>query len=187
MKTRWWKSALAAIALVVGFFAGVSVAGAQDSATPAAGAPVPHPAHIHSGTCAELGDVVYGLNDVSGELLQGTPGATPASAATGEPGDVIAESTTTVDASLDDLLAEPHAVNVHESADNIGNYIACGDITGEVDDNGTLIIDLEQLNASGVAGQAILSDSGDGKTQVVITLTDASSEDVGTPSATPQS
>jgi hypothetical protein len=165
----------------------VSFAGAQDAATPTTGAPVPHPAHVHSGTCAELGDVVYGLNDVSGEALEGTPDATPASATAGEPGDVIAKSTTTVDASLDDLLAEPHAVNVHESAENIDIYIACGDITGEPDENGTLIIDLEQLKASGVTGQAILSDSGDGKTQVVITLTDASSEEVGTPSATPES
>ena len=41
-----------------------------------------HPAHIHSGTCAELGDVVYPLTDVSADA--GTPVAsddmgTPAS------------------------------------------------------------------------------------------------------------
>ena len=32
--------------------------------------------------------------------------------------------------SLDDLLAGDYAINVHESAENIGEYIACGDIGG---------------------------------------------------------
>jgi hypothetical protein len=66
-----------------------------------------HPAHIHSGTCAELGDVVYPLTDV----------------------DASGESVTVVDVPLSDLLTKgPYAINIHLSADEIGTYVACGDI-----------------------------------------------------------
>jgi hypothetical protein len=66
-----------------------------------------HPAHIHSGTCAKLGDVVYPLTDVNAS----------------------GESVTVVDASLADLQTTgPYAINIHLSADEIGTYVACGDI-----------------------------------------------------------
>jgi hypothetical protein len=77
-------------------------------------------------------------------------------------------------------------VNVHESAEAIDVYIACGNVEGEPED-GTLTIELMQQNASGVAGQALLSDLGDGRTEVTITLTDASAEGVASPEATPTS
>src|SRR5215211_1780685 len=68
------------------------------------------PAHIHSGTCAELGDVVYPLTDV----------------------DASGESITVVETSLADLSATgPYAINIHLSADDIGTYVACGDIPTE--------------------------------------------------------
>jgi Cu/Zn superoxide dismutase len=71
------------------------------------GAPAdtPQPAHIHSGTCAELGDVVHPLANVEG-------GA----------------SETTVAAPLADLQAAAFAINVHESEEAIQNYVACGDL-----------------------------------------------------------
>ena len=82
----------------------------------------PHPAHIHSGSCDDLGDIVYPLTDVAlataGEAF-GAASAVP-----------VEESDTTIDASLTDILAAPHAVNIHQSADAIQNYIACGDIGG---------------------------------------------------------
>jgi hypothetical protein len=136
-----------------------------------------HPAHIHNGTCEKLGDVVYLLNDLTGDILSGTPAA-PISAASGS---VVGSSQTDVDASLDDLVAGEYAINVHKSAQEIDVYIACGDVKGEVKD-GTLYVDLKQQNNSGVAGQAILRDLGNGKTQVTITLTDATP-----PEATPSS
>jgi hypothetical protein len=58
---------------------------------------------------------------------------------------------------LDAILAAEHAVNVHESAENIQNYIACGDIAGAVDANGTLAIGLREVNGSGFTGIAVLS------------------------------
>jgi plastocyanin len=154
---------------------------AQDS-TPAAGEEVAHPAHIHTGTCEELGDVAFPLNDVAPLEAGATPSASPAaSPAAGDMGEVVAESTTDVDVSLDDILASEHAINVHESKENIGNYIACGNITGTVTD-GQLTIQLDELNDSGYSGQAVLVDNGDGTTTVTVTLM-SSGDAAGTPAS----
>lgn len=147
-------------------------------ATPTAGGEVAHPAHIHSGTCEELGDVVFPLNDVAAPEAGATPAASPAAA---DGGEVVAESTTDVEASLDDILAAEHAINVHESAENIGNYIACGNVTGTPTD-GMLRIELEELNDSGYTGEAHLLDNGDGTTTVTVTLMMAG-DAAGTPAA----
>jgi len=72
------------------------------------GAPAttPQPAHIHDGTCADLKGVVYPLSNV-----------------------VNGSSTTTVKGvTIDKLLDGKYAINVHESAANIGKYVACGEI-----------------------------------------------------------
>ncbi len=64
------------------------------------------PAHVHKGTCAKLDPKpTYPLHDV-----------------------ILGKSNTVIDASFDDLTAQPMAINVHESAANIGKYVACGDI-----------------------------------------------------------
>jgi hypothetical protein len=66
---------------------------------------VPQPAHIHAGTCEELGEVVHPLTNV-------------------EDG----SSETTVDVSIDELQDGEFAINAHESEQNIANYVACGPI-----------------------------------------------------------
>ena len=64
------------------------------------------PAHIHVGTCKKLNPKpVYLLTNVVG----GT-------------------STTTINASLASLQTGRFSVNVHESTQNIGTYVACGTI-----------------------------------------------------------
>ena len=63
------------------------------------------PAHIHAGTCPVPGDVKYPLTSV-----------------------VDGKSKTTVDAALTDLLAGSLAINTHLSAQNIGKYVACGNL-----------------------------------------------------------
>ena len=165
----------------------VSVAGsvtAQES-TPATTS-VSHPAHIHSGACPDVGDVVFPLENVTLEApdILASPetdtaglemDATPA----GEDA-LTLYSTTTVEASLDDILAAEHAINVHESDEQMGVYIACGDITGTAD-GGELEITLEEQNDSGASGTATLTDNGDGTTTVVIELTHG--DDMGTPVA----
>ncbi len=72
------------------------------------GAPAttPQPAHIHDGSCADIKGVAYALTNV-----------------------VDGKSTTTVkNLTIDQLLAGPYAINVHESAENLGKYVSCGDI-----------------------------------------------------------
>lgn len=65
------------------------------------------PAHIHTGTCADLKGVVYPLTSV-------TAGA----------------STTTVKGiTIDQLLKSPMAINVHKSAADLATYVSCGNIT----------------------------------------------------------
>jgi len=173
----------AGFALALGLMLVPGQVGAQGTPMPAHTA---HPAHIHSGTCAALGDVVYPLTDVSAQT--GTPTAgmgTPMSGdmtmspttmdAMGTPmgGSTAMQSetsVTTVKASLADLTAGGYAVNVHESAENIGTYIACGDITGMTAGSMDVTVQLETLNDSGYSGTAVLKDNGDGTTTVTITL-----------------
>jgi hypothetical protein len=72
-------------------------------------ATTPEPAHIHDGTCADLKGVVYPLTNVVG-----------------------GSSTTVVKGvTIDKLLGGTYAINVHESAANLGKYVACGNIVAK--------------------------------------------------------
>jgi hypothetical protein len=65
-----------------------------------------HPAHIHSGKCPSPGAVVHPLtNVVAGRSTTTLTGVTLASVTDGN-----------------------HAINLHESATSLANYVACGDI-----------------------------------------------------------
>jgi len=183
------KRLIAGMALMTTVLVGtggvISSVSAQDSATPSMTGHTmentAHPAHIHAGTCDALGDVVFPLNDVA-DNSAATPMATPSltMASTPEAGSTQ-QSTTTVDAALDDIISGGHAINVHESAERIDVYIACGDVTGEATD-GMLTVELQELNASGFTGQAMLTDNGDGTTTVEISLMQGES-DMATPAA----
>ena len=131
-----------------------------------------HPAHIHSGTCADLGDVVLPLTDVTpiGDESKRT-GATSAIP--------VESSLTVVDMPLQEIIDGDYAINVHLSADEIDTYIACGDIGGVVttDEGETdpeLIIGLGELNDSGYSGIAWLGADGD-QTRVAIDLAEPAS------------
>jgi plastocyanin len=130
-----------------------------------------HPAHIHSGTCAELGDVVVPLTDVAhmGDEAE-TTGASSAIP--------VKTSETVVDMPLQEIIDGGHAINVHLSADEIDTYIACGDIGGAVttDEGGRteLIIGLGELNDSGHHGVAWLGADGE-QTEVVVVLVEPAS------------
>jgi hypothetical protein len=64
------------------------------------------PAHIHTGTCADLKGVVYPLTSVTN-----------------------GSSTTVVKGiTIDQLLKSPMAINVHKSASDLATYVACGNI-----------------------------------------------------------
>lgn len=147
--------------------AGVLGAAVAQEATPAAARA--HPGHIHAGSCATLGDVVFPLDDTVGADASATPTAMTVATPAAGGGPVVAESVSTIELALDDILAAEHAINLHESVENIGSYIACGDITGTPTD-GMLTIELAELNGSGVMGDAMLMDNGDGTTEVTVTL-----------------
>ena len=176
------SSRIKAAGLAVAFAA--LTLGASVATTFAAGSPTPasgtagHPVHIHSGACATLGAVVYPLTDLT---APSTSAASPAAVATtkttpsGKNGTptadavVVASSTTKVKVALKDLEKTPFAINAHESMAKITNYIACGDIKGAIA-NGKLTIKLSELNKSGLEGDAVLTDNGDGTTTVVVEL-----------------
>jgi hypothetical protein len=161
------KLTSASIAILI--LAGGSSVAAQ---SPAAVDP-PHPAHIHVGQCPEPGDVAFPLNDV----------VLPADESVGLAGSAIpAEvSSTVVEAALTDIVGGDHAINVHESADAMDVYIACGDIGGTLLGTADLAIGLAEQNGSGHHGVAWLHDNGDGTTRVdVVLLTGSATSGDGT-------
>jgi hypothetical protein len=114
----------------------------------------PRPAHIHSGDCQNLGPVVQPLTDL-------TAGAGERVGQAGRAAN--AESSyTEVPMSLNDILNGDHAINVHLSAEQIDTYIACGEIGGRLEADGSLVIGLRELNNSGFTGIAFLSPTADG-------------------------
>ncbi len=182
-------SAVAALAATVAFGTFGFGTTAQE-ATPVAAA-VGLPNHIHVGTCDNLdpapliplADLVFPSETAAaaGTPTIATPDgmATPmaGSAMAGMPGAGIpvAVATTEVDLALEDIIAGGHAINVHESAENIQNYIACGDIGGMIatgpgmEQGGTLVIGLRELNDSRYSGIAVLEGMDD-QTEVSVYL-----------------
>jgi hypothetical protein len=160
------SSRVAALIAVAALMLVVPAGRAQTPVSEADTAGEVHPAHIHSGSCDQLGDVVVPLNDVT----------YPAGEHVGsESAHAVKTSLNVVDMPLQELIDGDYAINVHESADEIDVYIACGDIGGVLipddDEEGRmhLIIGLGELNDSGHTGTAWLASDGD-QTQVVIHL-----------------
>lgn len=121
-----------------------------ETALPTREAPA-RPVHIHAGTCEELGEIVYPLNPI--ELPQGE--------AIGDFDEAVVTgiSYTPLEAPFPELIGGQYAVNVHFSEDQIGNYIACGEVGGVLTEQGALPIVLQEVNDSGFAGVAFLSPS----------------------------
>ncbi|MCR6678840.1 hypothetical protein NVV43_25390, partial [Escherichia marmotae] len=61
---------------------------------------------------------------------------------------------------------------------DIGTYIACGNLSGVIDDSGALVVGLGELNDSGYSGVAILTDQGE-QTDVSVYLTEKLSDAAG--------
>lgn len=147
---------LAALLLAVVFGAGSLQTAAQD-ATPAAddaGSPA-RPAHIYAGSCGDnLGDIVAPLNNLT----------VPDGDRVGQANRALLAETsfTNVPLTLDAIVAEDHSINIHLSEDEIGTYIACGEIGGVINETGSLVVGLEEENDSGYTGIAFLSPGADG-------------------------
>src|SRR5919112_2264614 len=160
---RWAATTL----LAAGLFIIGGIGGAAQDATPAAGSGHAHPAHIHLGTCDALDpNPAFPLADVT---LAPDASGDAADGATAIP---VERSVTTVDATVEDLRSGGYAINIHQSVDDIGTYIACGNLSGVIDDSGALVVGLGELNDSGYSGIAILTEQGE-QTNVSVFLTEA--------------
>lgn len=182
-RPAWLSAAVVGSMLAVGVAGGVV---AQEQ-TPTPVAIVTKPAHVHMGSCAELDpNPLVPLDDVgpqmkddelpSAEDIKGSLTAAP----------VEVSETEDLDVKFDDLFTEAHAINVHESAQNVDNYIACGDIGGPVIDD-KVIIGLTQQNNSGYAGIAIIEKDGDDNSKVTVYLSTGLMGDAAAPVGTPTS
>jgi hypothetical protein len=151
---RQVRVAGALFALVAIVISTIPGAVAQD-ATPVAQLVAPaRPAHIHSGNCVELGDVVVPLTDLTGSVSGGVGQADRAAPAE--------SSLTSVPMTLDAILGADHAINIHLSAERIDTYIACGELGGVIDATGALVVGLREESNSGYTGIAFLSPGADG-------------------------
>jgi uncharacterized cupredoxin-like copper-binding protein len=129
-----------------------------------------HPAGIRAGTCDNLGDVVAPLSDVGASFtVDGAPSAAqPIGSPSANP---VEASETTVQMALRDLVNRGTAIEVRLSAEDTGEFIACGDIGGTMMGAGSLPIGLAERNNSGYSGVAWLHDDGNGTTTVYVFLT----------------
>ena len=129
------------------FFTILSLAvAAAAAATPvlAQTAAVDRPAEVRGGTCDSLGDVVVPLAHLVITMgdPQGQLGATP-----------VEQSGTVVQFTVADFLAANHSVVVQESPE-AARVVACGEVGGALNPDGTLAVGMRGMNDSGLSGVA---------------------------------
>ena len=159
---------------------------AAESPSPDGAAATAHPLHIHSGTCDQLGDVVFPLGEVSTDLMINGEAAGNDMVGSVTEQDV-ALNVTVVAATIADLTSNDHAINIHRSEDAMDDYIACGDIGGTLIGGDSLVIRLNPLNDSGYIGFALFQEGDDGNTTVYSMLTDTGAMTGSMDGATDQS
>ena len=126
-----------------------------------------HPVRIHEGSCEEIGPVGFRLNGVGGSVdLDNAPVATPTPVNPDSAYQVMV-SETTIDATIDEVLAADHAVMIYES-DETMDAIACGDVGGAMHGD-TLITGLGEAGVPGHVGFVLFQPDSD-KTRVSVIL-----------------
>jgi hypothetical protein len=126
-----------------------------------------HPTRIHEGSCEALGPVAFRLNGVGGSAdLDNAPVATPR-AVNPDASYQVMISETTIDGTIEDLLASEHAVMVYES-DEAMDAIACGNVGGALNGD-TLATGLAEAGVPGHIGFALFRTEGD-QTIVMVVL-----------------
>ena len=126
-----------------------------------------HPARIHEGSCQELGPVAFRLNGVGGSVdVDNAPVATPV-AVNADSAFQVMVSETTIDGTIEDLLAGEHAVMIYESDEEM-DAIACGNVGGALNGE-TLVTGLAEEGVPGHIGFALFRPEGD-QTDVLVIL-----------------
>jgi hypothetical protein len=105
---------------------------------------VDRPAELRGGTCSGLGEVVAPLANlvITPGDLQGQTSATP-----------VEQSGTVVQFAIADFLVADHAVVVRQSPQD-STVVACGDVGGAMNPDGTLAVGMLGINGSGLSGVA---------------------------------
>jgi hypothetical protein len=107
-------------------------------------APVDRPAELRTGACDSPGELVVSLAHLVVTLgdPQGQTGAQP-----------VEQSGTVVPYTVTDLLDANHIVTVLESP-QVDLLVACGEIGGTLNPDGTLAVGMRSMNGSGLSGVA---------------------------------
>jgi len=127
-----------------------------------------HPAKIHAGSCEDLGAVAFALNGVGGTVdVDGKP-VEQAEAVNPDTAYQVLRSETELDATIDDVLAAPHALMVYASDEDM-SAISCGNLGGaRIGDE--LAVGLAAVGAGGHSGIALFEDSADAPGTVTVTV-----------------
>lgn len=153
---RQWLCALAVALGVVALGAGAALAHEEHG----------HPTRIHEGTCEALGPVAYRLNGVGGSVdVDNAPVATP-TAVNPDSAYQVMVSETTIDGTIEDLLAGEHAVMIYES-DEAMDALACGNVGGALSGD-SLVTGLAEAGVPGHIGFALFRSEGNQTTVLMI-------------------
>jgi hypothetical protein len=126
-----------------------------------------HPARIHEGSCEALGPVAFRLNGVGGSVdIDNAAIATP-TAVNPDAAYQVLISETTIDGTIEDLLAGEHAVQIYES-DEVMDAIACGTVGGALSGS-SLVTGLAEAGVPGHIGFALFRSEED-QTSVLVVL-----------------
>lgn len=122
-------------------------------------------AHIHAGTCEELGIVVYSLPDIRTYRVDQNNATTVGA---------IELISGTANVPLGGLFGEPFSIHIHESSQNKQTYLACADVGGQPEapwsEADGLTLEAQEQNGSGYSGFAILQPAPDGGTSISVAI-----------------
>ena len=128
----------AALVGLTAFVLGSTVAQAQSEV-------IDRPAELRIGTCLSPGELVMSLAHlvVASGNPQGQSGAQP-----------VEQSGTVVPYTVNELLAADHIITVQKSQEEREAMVACGEVGGALNPDGTLAIGMRSVNDSGLSGIA---------------------------------
>lgn len=132
-----------------------------------------HPAHTHTGSCVQPGEIISTLSPVSSAYVVDGEAMVVAEIVGSAAGVPVEYSSTTLPVTLSQLLAGQYIIDVKVSEEDQLNSVACGEIGGLMLGTTDLPIGMLPIDDSRHYGTAWLHDNGDGTTSLSIALIDA--------------